>query len=104
MGFQAVTGGHDWDTMFRPLRTQLGFLPAWCFLLYIVFALLAMMNVITGVFVESVVESAKRDKDLFMINNVREFFSEEVDGGIATGYVDEKTFRAKLDCPQMREF
>merc|ERR1719223_1055502 len=60
-----------------------------------------MMNVVTGVFVESVVENAKREKDLFLVNNVRELF-QELDGGLQA-VMSWEIFQGQLDKPQMQE-
>merc|ERR1712060_867700 len=85
--FQAVSGGLDWEVLINPLMLHISVWLAPLFSLYIAFTLLAMMNVVTAVFVESVLESTKKDKNIFMVNNVRELF-ETVDGGIHTGSMD----------------
>merc|ERR1719235_3060013 len=49
--FQAITGGRDWNELSDPLvdiHPVLGFL----FAMYIAFAVLCVLNVVTGVFVE----------------------------------------------------
>merc|ERR550537_265872 len=71
-------------------------------MVYIAFSLLALLNVVTGVFVESVLKSAKADKDLFMINNARELFH-GLDGGIHS-LMTWDVFKSKLSTPQMQEF
>merc|ERR1712232_812210 len=70
--FQCTTGGLDWRDALTPLMNEISVLAAPLFSLYIAFVLLALMNVVTGVFVESALYSAKDEKDYFMINNVRE--------------------------------
>eukprot|EP00747_Dinoflagellata_sp_TGD_P014847 gnl/TRDRNA2_/TRDRNA2_123781_c0_seq1.p1 gnl/TRDRNA2_/TRDRNA2_123781_c0~~gnl/TRDRNA2_/TRDRNA2_123781_c0_seq1.p1 ORF type:complete len:226 (+),score=36.95 gnl/TRDRNA2_/TRDRNA2_123781_c0_seq1:3-680(+) len=44
------------------------------FTLYIAFAVLAMMNVVTAIFIESALASAKDDRDIDMVNQLRELF------------------------------
>merc|ERR1711957_1158083 len=59
------------------------------------------MNVVTGVFVDSVLTSVMRDKDTFLVNNVKELFQ-----GLDHGINDVMTwdvFKSKLDLPQMQE-
>merc|ERR1740130_2653197 len=60
------------------------------------------MNVVTGVFVESALKSAKEDKDFFMINNMREVFC-EANGGI-TGIMTWEMFESQIDRPNMQEY
>merc|ERR1712060_418797 len=101
--FQAVSGGIDWDALIFPLMEHISVWLAPLFSFYIAFTILAMMNVVTAIFVESVLESTKKDKDLFMVNNVRELFK-EIDGGIRCGALDWETFESKLDTRPMIEF
>jgi Ca2+-binding EF-hand superfamily protein len=60
--YQSIHGGCDWDTVLRPLleiNVTLGLM----FVFYIAFVLLAMMNVITGIFVDSAIKQADSMKD-----------------------------------------
>merc|ERR1719350_1130024 len=72
--FQAITGGIDWIELTDPLDKELSGFVSWIFLLYIAFAVLAMLNVITGVFVETTLKNAKADSDFLIVNNVRQLF------------------------------
>mmetsp|Transcript_71803 Transcript_71803/g.202715 ORF Transcript_71803/g.202715 Transcript_71803/m.202715 type:complete len:255 (+) Transcript_71803:1651-2415(+) len=101
--FQAVSGGLDWDDLLAPLIIHISVLLAPLFCFYIAFTILAMLNVVTAIFVESVLETTKKDKNLFMVNNVRELFN-EVEGGVRTGEMDWGTFQEKLETPPMIEF
>merc|ERR1719203_378543 len=69
------------------------------FSIYVMFALLAMMNVVTGIFVDSVLLSAKRDKDNFLLNNAREIFKEAEDG-----LITREQFLDMMDNRHMIEF
>lgn len=62
--FQAINGGVDWALIFEPLIDNITPWSAVVFTLYIAFSLLAMLNVVTGVFVESVLKSTKRQGPL----------------------------------------
>ena len=46
--FQGITGGIDWNDLLEPLEEQISPWLAVVFVLYIAFAVLAMMNVVTG--------------------------------------------------------
>lgn len=100
--FQAITGGVDWDDLSFPLLGSVSPFACIAFACYIAFTLIAMMNVVTGVFVESAMKSAKEDNDFFMINNMREVFK-EANGGI-TGVMTWKTFQSQLDQPNMKAY
>jgi len=72
--FQATTGGVDWNDILKPLQEDISPLLAIPFALYIAFMLLAMMNVITGVFVESSLSAARGAKDAELRNQMRVLF------------------------------
>uniref|UniRef100_A0A7S4QBX5 EF-hand domain-containing protein n=1 Tax=Alexandrium monilatum TaxID=311494 RepID=A0A7S4QBX5_9DINO len=101
--FESVTGGVDWDSLVYPLIMEISPLMAVLFVLFIAFAILAMMNVVTGVFVESVLLSAKADRDIYLMNSAREIFK-SVDGGINSGILSWDDFQEKLATPQMQDF
>lgn len=101
--FESITGGLDWDSLVSPLTTDISPYLAFFFSWFIAFSVLAMLNVVTGVFVESVLLSARADKDQFLVNNVREIF-QTVDGGIKEGCMNLDQFLQKLHTPQMQEF
>jgi len=100
--FMSVTGGADWGEFCDPLIREVSVWVAMVFAIYIAFTVLAMLNVVTGVFVESVLKSQASDRDMVMVNGARELFM-TLDGGIhATMSWD--TFKSKLYEPQMVEF
>jgi hypothetical protein len=72
--FEAFTGGLDWDNLADPLMESVHPLCGIVFALYIAFAVLAMMNVVTGVFVESALMTARHDKDVDLVNHLRDVF------------------------------
>jgi len=100
--FMAITAGIDWQELCKPLMEQISPVMAPLFAIYIAFSLLAMLNVVTGVFVESVLKSQATDRDLFMVSNARELF-QSLDGGMRA-HMTWETFESKLDAPQMQAF
>jgi voltage-gated sodium channel len=100
--FQSIAGGLDWSTVITPLSEEISPWLGAFYTVYMAFSVLAMMNVVTGVFVESVLKCAKSEKDLFMVNNARELFM-SLDDGMNTQMTWE-LFHSKLDSPQMQEF
>ncbi|CAE7494511.1 Scn11a [Symbiodinium natans] len=72
--YQAMTGGVDWNDLSKPLETSISPLMTVVFALYVAFAVLAMMNVVTGVFVESALGSAREDREKEVISSVKKIF------------------------------
>jgi len=60
--YESILGGVDWDGIVKPLGHISAVWPA-VFMVYIVFAALCIMNVITGIFVQSALNDADRQKD-----------------------------------------
>eukprot|EP00927_Polykrikos_kofoidii_P020174 TRINITY_DN19507_c0_g1_i1.p1 TRINITY_DN19507_c0_g1~~TRINITY_DN19507_c0_g1_i1.p1 ORF type:complete len:810 (+),score=157.52 TRINITY_DN19507_c0_g1_i1:42-2432(+) len=59
--FESCFGGLDWDDAVMPL-TDISEMMAVSFVLFIAFVLIAMMNIITGIFVESAIRKAESVK------------------------------------------
>jgi voltage-gated sodium channel len=80
--YQAMSGGFDWDTLADPLTKETGWWVGLAFTSYIAFALLAIMNVVTGVFVQTALQSAKEEEDAFIAEQIVTLFrSGGGDGG-----------------------
>jgi len=97
--FESVSGGVDWDVLVRPLSEEISPLVAVVLTLYIAFTTLAMLNVVTGVFVESVLLSAKMDKDHMLVSNARELFK-----AVHGDAMSLEFFESKVDTKEMQEF
>jgi len=97
--FQCISGGMDWRDAMQPLMVHISPLLALPFVLFICFSILAMMNVITGVFVESALASAKDDQEVFMVNNVRDILKQEGDRPMTWDM-----FSQHLENPQMQDY
>lgn len=99
--YQSISGGVSWDLACAPLMSNISPIAGVLFALYIAFAVLAIMNVVTGVFVESALATAKDDKDVVLLNNVREAFTRsDVDG---SGSVTWQEFQEQLGLQEMQE-
>merc|ERR1712232_106440 len=64
--FQAITGGVSWHIVTDPLGKQISTAFMAMFVCYIAFMLLALMNVVTGVFVDTAISKNKEQNDIFM--------------------------------------
>jgi len=61
--FMSITGGINWEEAYTPLR-QVSVVALWLMNLYIVIGFFTILNVVTGVFVNTAIESASADKDI----------------------------------------
>jgi len=100
--FEAVTGGVDWQNVLDPLMHEISPWLGVLFTFYIAFVLLAMMNVVTGVFTETALLSAKKDKDIYMVNHVRDLFhSLDLD---ESGMITWNEIEAQMNTPEFQEY
>lgn len=98
--YQAIAGGIDWDSVVTPLMAISPWLGV-AFSFYVAFSVLALMNTITGVFVENALAIGKRDKDSYTVNYLRSLFQamdEDEDGAITWD-----DFRSGLERKDMTE-
>lgn len=65
--FQSVSGGLDWRLASSALA-GISWFWAYCFTTYIAFTVFAVLNVMTGVFCQSALESAQRDQEIAVQN------------------------------------
>jgi len=79
--YMAITGGISWQELIRPLLQHnidtdsvsvMAPVLSVVFCLYVAFALLCMLNVITGVFVEHALNGARRERDLALVLRLRQ--------------------------------
>lgn len=64
--YQAITGGQDWSYFADPLF-KISSLLGTLFCFYIAFAVFAVLNVVTGVFVDNAMKSTELDTDLMIV-------------------------------------
>lgn len=83
--FMAMTGGNDWAEYYNAIQSLSG-IYSFLFVFYIIFALLAVINIITGVFVENAMQASKADRSVIIrqqmhqkkafLGNVQKLFDE----------------------------
>eukprot|EP00933_Yihiella_yeosuensis_P071523 TRINITY_DN79724_c0_g1_i1.p1 TRINITY_DN79724_c0_g1~~TRINITY_DN79724_c0_g1_i1.p1 ORF type:complete len:291 (+),score=45.80 TRINITY_DN79724_c0_g1_i1:26-874(+) len=76
--FQAISGGLDWDAVVQPVLKHVSAWTALLLVLYITFAILAVMNVVTGLFVQNAMDKASEVRQMSVIAHARKLF-EDVD-------------------------
>lgn len=87
--FVSVTGGIDWDNA-NAVLYKTGWVNGMIFCFYIFFTVLALLNIISGIFLDSAMTAAHTDKDEVIqaqlreersaIQQIRELFQELTDG------------------------
>merc|ERR1712083_694434 len=70
--------------------------------LYIGFTIFALMNTVTGVFVESALASKKREEELFLLHTLRHLFQNTDEDG--SGDISWEEFQSQLESPEMHIF
>lgn len=97
--FEAFTGGVDWHILADALLKSIHPFCAVLFALYIAFAVLAVLNVVTGVFVESALAVTRHDKDVDLVNHLREVFAKTDHDG--NGMLEWEEFEKHIEDSQM---
>jgi hypothetical protein len=108
---ESITGGMDWRDVSHALLS-IGPLYVWFFVLYIVFTVLCVLNILNGVFVNAAIESAQTNKDLAidkthhktvaLIEQMVQWFVEADKDG--SGKVSWKELRNLLEDDGVRNF
>eukprot|EP00927_Polykrikos_kofoidii_P044016 TRINITY_DN3810_c0_g1_i1.p1 TRINITY_DN3810_c0_g1~~TRINITY_DN3810_c0_g1_i1.p1 ORF type:complete len:613 (+),score=98.96 TRINITY_DN3810_c0_g1_i1:70-1839(+) len=105
--YQSITSGVDWDEPMTALTGNVsrGFVLFWIF--YTAFTVFALLNVVTGVFVERAMAFAQREKAEFMMSNIGDIFRESLrmrraDGEI--GKISWSQFEKSLETEEMQEY
>lgn len=63
--FQAISNGVSWRPAYE-LLNNISYLCGWLFLLFVIFAYFVLLNVVTGVFCNSAIESAQKNPELIV--------------------------------------
>merc|ERR1712061_460144 len=73
--FASISEGIHWSDLMRPLTEYCSPWLAPLFVLYVTFAIFAMMNIVTGIFLESAIATANDDKRRTIGSRLRRIFS-----------------------------
>lgn len=107
----AITGGIDWTEAVEPLEhISILYRVLWVF--YVVFVVIGVMNVLTGIFVERACEMSGLDKDLliqaemkrneaFIVEMKRCFEEADEDN---SGKISWEEFKSYMENPRMRAY
>mmetsp|Transcript_16368 Transcript_16368/g.28743 ORF Transcript_16368/g.28743 Transcript_16368/m.28743 type:complete len:626 (-) Transcript_16368:67-1944(-) len=100
--FQALSGGVDWHQIVDPLSEEMG--PGWAVItsLWMAFLILAVMNIITGNFVQNAIQLAAKVKSTDEVFQARQLFScLDID---ASGSISSDEIHNHLDTPAVQDF
>jgi voltage-gated sodium channel len=100
--YQAISGGVSWRDSVQPVIREIGLLPGIVIICYIGFATLAVLNVVTGVFVQTALRSAQNDEQTYMLHHVQELFA--IADKDDTGVITWDAFVDLCEDPRMAEF
>eukprot|EP00746_Dinoflagellata_sp_MGD_P012608 gnl/MRDRNA2_/MRDRNA2_126955_c0_seq1.p1 gnl/MRDRNA2_/MRDRNA2_126955_c0~~gnl/MRDRNA2_/MRDRNA2_126955_c0_seq1.p1 ORF type:complete len:732 (+),score=122.55 gnl/MRDRNA2_/MRDRNA2_126955_c0_seq1:109-2304(+) len=109
--WKAITGGNDWENFGDPLF-EVSYATGTVFLMYMCFAICAMFNVVTGIFVNKAVKVIEGDVDLKLLDHTdsrkehidavkRVFEKADTDG---SGTLSRQEFREHFDNPVVQAF
>eukprot|EP00929_Paragymnodinium_shiwhaense_P071549 TRINITY_DN36360_c1_g5_i2.p1 TRINITY_DN36360_c1_g5~~TRINITY_DN36360_c1_g5_i2.p1 ORF type:complete len:311 (+),score=28.34 TRINITY_DN36360_c1_g5_i2:1-933(+) len=95
----AITGGVEWVQLMAPLKAvspalELGFI------LYIAFVLLAMMNSLTAIFVETAMKGARTEEEEFVAKSIASHFAKRKSGEDSISW---QTFQDELDSDELQD-
>lgn len=97
---EAITGGISWDAAVVPLMEDISPMLGILFCLYVSFCLLAVLNVVTGVFVDKATRMAQEEKEETLVTTIGNLFYH----GTEDDCITWKEFSSKLSRPEMQEY
>jgi len=102
--YKAITGGDDWVNFIEVFDNPLSHytLNTLVFCLYMAFAVMVMLNLVTGVFVEGAQRIIREDKDSELIKQVRKLFQLADSDG--SNEITWEEFKAQMENRAMDEY
>lgn len=109
--FMTISQGADWGASIEPLRPISAF-AVFLVVLYVVISIFAVMNVVTGVFCQTAIESASNDKDVATMKQVNaksqkvahlKAIFQEMDRE-KTNFVSFQDVKAAVHSPELKDF
>lgn len=97
--YQAITGGLNWRDALTPLTDKVSPLLALPYAMFIAFVVFAMLNVITGIFVESAVSNAIEENTVDLVHSLRDAVESMKDEG--TELLTWQKFKCQIHTPSM---
>lgn len=107
--FECIVGGQSWDVVVAPLMEDISPFLGILFCIYISACLFAMMNLLTGIFVENAMRTVREDKDMTSAAKIRDLFLVREHSGLneeddSHEEITWETFSSKLETAAMQEY
>jgi len=103
--FQAISGGIDWKDLTDPLMEHISPFMGLIFALFVSFTMFSMLNVVTGIFVESALKNTKEETDIDMVNHLYKVFGDACEpiAGMDCRITLEE-FEGQLENPRLQAY
>eukprot|EP00929_Paragymnodinium_shiwhaense_P008112 TRINITY_DN112044_c0_g1_i1.p1 TRINITY_DN112044_c0_g1~~TRINITY_DN112044_c0_g1_i1.p1 ORF type:complete len:598 (-),score=105.92 TRINITY_DN112044_c0_g1_i1:154-1947(-) len=98
--FECVVGGVSWDEVVNPLVEDIHPIMGVAFCIYVAIALFAMMNLLTGVFVDQAMRVVREDKDTVLARRIADLFLDDD----APEELTWEDFEKKVSARAMQEY
>lgn len=99
--YEMISDGIHWGELVEPLRQISPWLEL-IFAAYVALTVLAMMNIVMGIFVDSIMRTTESTKKRLLIHQMKRLFDEsDADG---SGSIDWEEFEAQLSNPGMQAY
>eukprot|EP00929_Paragymnodinium_shiwhaense_P063250 TRINITY_DN31610_c0_g2_i1.p1 TRINITY_DN31610_c0_g2~~TRINITY_DN31610_c0_g2_i1.p1 ORF type:complete len:765 (+),score=152.40 TRINITY_DN31610_c0_g2_i1:161-2455(+) len=103
--FEALTGGVDWDALCRPLMTTISYLLGYFYCAYMAFSVLAVLNIVTGTFVEAAIDRASEVKLVDRVYQARRLFQTlDLDKNGSISFSEVTAHMNDIDKTELREY
>ncbi|CAE8584841.1 unnamed protein product, partial [Polarella glacialis] len=96
--FQAISGGEEWRKMLSPMMSDITVWLSVPFCMYIAFVAFAMMNILTGIFVDKSMQSGQEEKRRMLLQEIQAVFDNRHSSEIT--WLD---FQAQLQNPHLQQ-
>jgi len=100
--FQSFSGGVDWDNAVRPLMDTFSPAMAVVYSVYIALTTFVLLNLVTGIFVDSAARNLREEQEFQLVNQIREMFIESDEN--CSGDISWTEFERQLMKPEMDAF
>lgn len=105
--FESVVGGVSWDEVVNLLIVHVSPVAGLAFVIYIAFCVFALLNVVTGVFVEKATSIAKEGTEESAAKQINDLFMKEHEGANRESYqavITWERFNQMLDTEEMQRY
>jgi len=100
--YQAIMGGFDWQDVSKPLIDEIDPVVGLVFAVYIAFAMLVVLNLVTGVFVDGAIKMSRADKEIELTSKAYRALGRTADN--PDQEVTWPEFKSQMETDAMAEF